>query len=593
MIKQWFSRKNKEGQQGKKLGFSLKNVTIGTRLSALVIFFTLLLIGSAGLGLYALQMTEDRLQNLYAQRMLPIERAAAIQKETLKNRMLLLEGIIHLGESGDVKADLKKIRQNIDSITANWKLAKNDARTAKEKELVEAYQDARNNFGQTSVLPIMAALRAGDYDEALMMEGVAAGEYEPVETAIADIVSHQIRSTKTEIENSISQNTWYKNVAISGILGGLFIAFAFSLFIIRGITQPLKQAVSLADRVANGDLTDSIEVQGNDEVAQLMSSLGKMVLNLRQMVMEIHSSVFSIHSGSREVSESNSSLAEQTEEQTESLGRTAHYMEDVVKTIQDTTDSSTTASKLAETARAEAENGGQVMQKAVDAMRKISTSSKKISDITSTIDSIAFQTNLLALNAAVEAARAGEQGRGFAVVASEVRNLAQRSAEAAKEIKTLIDTSVDDIKTGVELVDRSGQALSGVAQSINEVADIVNIINSSSEIQTAGIDEINTAIGEINSACQHNAAVVEESAASSESMADQVDSLVRLMAFFNLGDDESQKNVSAWRDELYGGKTMLHEMHRDKKYQKVREDLKDQGEEVVIFEPTGTLGKKR
>jgi len=329
---------------------------------------------------------------------------------------------------------------------------------------------------------------------------------------------------------------------------GLFMALLVGLVITRAIIRPLRQAVSTAGRIAEGDLTSNIEVRSHDETGQLLQSMQTMNANLYRIVGDIRRAATNVSAASREIVQGNSALSQRTQEQAAAQEETASSMEEMYSTVKQNADNARQANQLAANARAQAEQGGEVVSKAVAAMVDISHSSKKITDITSVIDGIAFQTNLLALNAAVEAARAGEQGRGFAVVATEVRKLAQRSADAAKEIKTLIIDSVDKIEGGTRLVDETGKALTEIVTAVKKVNDIVAEIASASQEQSAGIEQVNRAVMQMDEMTQQNAALVEEAAAASESVDTQARSLQQLMAFFTI--EEGTKAQDSSRDEV-------------------------------------------
>ena len=306
-------------------------------------------------------------------------------------------------------------------------------------------------------------------------------------------------------------------------------------FVRRMVTRPLDEAVQVCSNIANGDLSVDIDVTRKDEVGMLLTSLKNMTGHLRNIVGQVLDNTEAISHSSQEIAAGNTSLSQRTEEQASSLEETASSMEEMTGTVKQNADSAAEARQLADANRKRAANGAEVVTRTVQAMGEINSSSNKIADIITTIDGIAFQTNLLALNAAVEAARAGEQGRGFAVVASEVRSLAQRSAEAAKEIKTLIEDSVGKVITGTQLVDESGKTLEEIIEGTQKVADIVAEIAAASIEQASGIDQVNNAITQMDNMTQDNAALVEEAAASSRAMQDQANELRELMSFFKLG----------------------------------------------------------
>ncbi len=309
------------------------------------------------------------------------------------------------------------------------------------------------------------------------------------------------------------------------------------------VVEPMKEAQRVIKSLSVGDLTEKMEGEYSGEFAQLRDSINETNDVLSKTVDQIISGAENILTSSDEISRGNSDLSQRTEEQASSLEETASSMEEMTSTVKQNADNAKEANQLAVAAREQAEKGGEVVQKAVDAMGEINTSSKKIADIIGVIDEIAFQTNLLALNAAVEAARAGEQGKGFAVVAAEVRNLAQRSAGAAKEIKGLINESVERVDEGSRLVDDSGKTLEEIVNGVKKVSDIIAEISAAAQEQTAGIEEVNRAISQMDEMTQQNAALVEQATAASESMYEEAQEMNDLMDFFDLGDSEPEPVV--------------------------------------------------
>ncbi|WP_329604677.1 methyl-accepting chemotaxis protein [Undibacterium luofuense] len=309
---------------------------------------------------------------------------------------------------------------------------------------------------------------------------------------------------------------------------------AFSLFVTRSITRPLRDAVGIAKQVAAGELAHLKESDGRDEISELLNALKEMNDNLYRIVREVRTGTDAIATASSEISLGNADLSSRTEHQAGALEETASSMEQITATVRQNADNARQANTLVTSASQFAVKGGEEVGKVVATMNEIKESSRKIVDIISVIDGIAFQTNILALNAAVEAARAGEQGRGFAVVASEVRSLAQRSASAAKEIKILIHTSVDKVDTGSALVNGAGQTMEEIVKSVRHVADIMSEITAAGQEQSAGIEEVNRAITQMDEMTQQNAALVEQAAAAAESLEEQAAGLARVVSAFKL-----------------------------------------------------------
>jgi len=304
------------------------------------------------------------------------------------------------------------------------------------------------------------------------------------------------------------------------------------------IVAPITDAINIAQALADGDLSQNMRSDYGGEFLALANAMNGSIENLSNMVDEIRTASTNVFDSSREIAQGNNELSHRTESQASSLEETASAMEELTSTVQQNAENSTEASKLSSSVMEKASNGGSVVRNAITAMSDINKSSKKIADIISVIDEIAFQTNLLALNAAVEAARAGEQGRGFAVVAAEVRNLAQRSAGAAKEIKGLINDSVEAVGQGTKLVDQTGQTFSELVSAIEEVSSMIADIDSAGKEQSAGIGEVSAAVSQMDEMTQQNAALVEEAAASSKSMEEQSQALLDQVAFFNNGEEE-------------------------------------------------------
>ncbi len=351
---------------------------------------------------------------------------------------------------------------------------------------------------------------------------------------LADLNEDGARASSKEAEG-----VWAvaRNSMLGGALLGLVIAIAAGAGVTRSIVSQLggepAEAAEFAGAIAQGDLTRTMALRPGDTIS-LMARLADMQKSLTRVVAGVRQNAESVATASTQIAEGNQDLSQRTEEQASALQQTAATMEQLNTTVRNNADSAKQANQLAQGASAVAAQGGQVVDQVITTMQGISQSSRKIEDIIGVIDGIAFQTNILALNAAVEAARAGEQGRGFAVVAGEVRTLAQRSAEAAKEIKSLIGSSVEQVIRGTELVDQAGKTMADIVGAIQRVSDIVGEITSASVEQSSGISQVGNAVSQMDQATQQNASLVEESAVAAESLKGQAAQLVQAVAVFKL-----------------------------------------------------------
>ncbi|WP_295994926.1 methyl-accepting chemotaxis protein [Rugamonas sp.] len=346
--------------------------------------------------------------------------------------------------------------------------------------------------------------------------------------------------------DAISLQNLTANTLIFGGLLTIALAGVLAWILSRSIVLPLEHAVRIARTVASGDLTSDIQSDSRDETGQMLQALGEMNRSLVDIVGEVRRGTDTIATATSEIARGNQDLSSRTEQQASSLEETASSMEQLTGTVKQNADNARQANKLAASASEVAVKGGDVVAQVVQTMSSISDSSKNIVDIIGVIDGIAFQTNILALNAAVEAARAGEQGRGFAVVATEVRNLAQRSAAAAREIKTLIGSSVEKVEAGSKLVEQAGDTMTEIVDSVRRVTDIMQEIASASEEQIAGIEQINQAISQMDNVTQQNAALVEQAAAAAEALQDQAVNQARVVGVFKLdGRDTHDKPPAA------------------------------------------------
>jgi methyl-accepting chemotaxis protein-1 (serine sensor receptor) len=511
-----------------------QNLSIRTRLNALIAFLAIQLISGAIIGIVSLSSANEDLRTMYNDRVVALGQLDTVNKLIDKNENAVSKAIS--GPPEGVTRAAEDIGANIAAINKVWGEYMATYLTPEEKVLAAEFVERRAAFVDQGLKVAVAALRANDVRAAsAALQGPMATLVLPVREKLEALIKLQLDVSQAQYQQSQSRYVLVRNFCIAGMALGIVLALAIGWWIVRGIVQPIQAAVKIADSVAAGDLTRAIQVSSRDETGKLMQALKHMNDNLAQIVGKVRKGSDVIASASGQVASGSLDLSSRTEQQASSLEETASSMEELTSTVRQNADNARQANQLAASASDVAARGGAVVAQVVDTMDAINTASRRIADIIGAIDGIAFQTNILALNAAVEAARAGEQGRGFAVVASEVRSLAQRSAAAAKEIKALIDDSVGKVDAGTRLVHEAGTTMQEVVASVQRVTDIMAEISAASNEQSSGIEQVNAAVGQMDQVTQQNAALVEEAAAAAEAMQREAADLVQAVAVFRIG----------------------------------------------------------
>ena len=510
----------------------MNNMKIGARLAAGFSVVLLLMLVTAAIGVWRMQQGASATEYIVRNALAKERIAAAWLNETSNNavRTLALTKLSAADDQGQMKAEIKAGSARISALQKQL-----EANPSEEEKVL---------FAQ------VAGLRA-DYlaarEEVARLEaaGQSAQAAQTVSTRMRPAMDAYVASIRSVLDHEKSMIDSRASTLLAAQESGrqsligitalaLLLGGVLSVWLTRGIVRPLGQAVGLAQQVAGGDLTARIAAQSRDETGALLKALHEMSLRLQSTVAQAKSGAETISISAREIACGNMDLSSRTEQQAASLEETASSMEQLAATVKHNADNARQANQLAADTTQAARRGGDVVARVIDTMGAIDASSKKIADIIGVIDGIAFQTNILALNAAVEAARAGEQGRGFAVVATEVRNLAQRSATAAREIKALIGDSTSRVDEGNRLVGEAGSAIGDVVQSVQRLADLMAEISDASEEQSTGIHQVNQAVVQMDQVTQQNAALVEQAAAAAESMQEQAARLAQLVQVFKV-----------------------------------------------------------
>ena len=517
----------------KKFKFKVPAMTVRGRLYGVLGLLTLMLLGGAAVGLGSMHYQNEGMRRIYEEELVPSEMLNRIATNSLMSFVVLGEASAKVTNADQVKqkiAEFEKYQADLNATKAEFMKV---PMSADIKKLYDKWESTSADYAQAKS-DMVDALTHADEGASDVLELQVRPLLMDRQAQLAKLVQGKRDEAAAIFAKESAQYKTIRAVSIVSLALGLAICLLVGVLVVRSIIRTLSHAVQVAHLIAEGKLGHDVQVTRSDELGQLQGAFRAMDDRLGAIVAEVRHGAGSVSTAAQQISRGNDDLSQRTQEQASSLEETASSMEEMTSTVKQNAENASHANQLARGAREQAERGGEVVAQTVIAMRDINSSSKKISDIVSLIDEIAFQTNLLALNAAVEAARAGEQGRGFAVVATEVRNLAQRSANAAKEIKGLINDSADKVATGSALVDQSGKALAEIVESVKKVTDIVAEIAAASAEQSAGIDQVNHAVLQMDEMTQQNAALVEESAAAARAMHEQATELSRQVAFFQI-----------------------------------------------------------
>ncbi|WP_010629928.1 methyl-accepting chemotaxis protein [Halomonas sp. KM-1] len=535
--------------------------TIKARLLLLCVTLLSLVAGVGALGILATSSMERSVATLYEDRLIPtrqLGRINALMRDNYMQLRMLASHDPRLEESVQFNTEATlytaQISRNSDEIEALWKSYMASYLTAEEVNLAEEFSNLHGRFVEEGLSQALALYERGQFERAnIVMYRTARPQFDAAIEPLRALVAHQDQVADELFTAVQAETTRKRAISVAAILVALFLAGGLGWWITRSIDRPLKRMMGYFARMAEGKLDNVISVDSHDEIGQTLQMLEKMQNQLRQLILSIQLSADSIATGASQIAAGNTDLSQRTEEQASSLQETATSMEQVANSVKDNTSHTAKANELTQSTSTAATTGGEKTRLAVGKMRELSASSEKITGIISVIDSISFQTNILALNASVEAARAGEQGRGFAVVAQEVRKLAQRSADAAKEIQQLIGLNAGIVQEGSRYVDEAGAAMQEILERVQKVSVLMEDVALGSEQQNAAVSQVSIAVSQMDEVTQQNAALVEQTANASASLEQQANELKHAVAFFDVGQEatfHSQTSSAGTRNQV-------------------------------------------
>ncbi|MGT2431179.1 methyl-accepting chemotaxis protein [Cupriavidus basilensis] len=512
----------------------LASLTIRARLLATVSLLFLLALGVGVAALLGLRAANDAHESTYTNQLASALALGEADLSLTRARTALDRAMLY-PDSPEAKGLLDRTEELTRRSDEAWKRFMALPRDSEEDQLAVAVAAKREAANRDGIAAIIAALRAGDRALAdQIMDGKLSRLFRDANDSSLKLSQFQLKMAAGNFEASQVAYRHFRNGVIAAIVLALLVAAACAVFLLRAIVGPLELALKQFDRIAAGDLSHPEQVTRRDEMGRLLEGLARMQASLAHTVGRVRQGAGAITAATRQIAAGNADLSGRTEAQAASLEETASSMEQMTSTVRQNADNARQASQLAVSAAEVAHQGGAVAGDVMATMGDISAAAKTVAEIIGVVDGIAFQTNILALNAAVEAARAGEQGRGFAVVAGEVRGLAQRSAGAAREIKSVIETSLAHVATGSSLAGRAASTMEDVVAAIRRVTDIMGEIAAASDEQSSGIEQVNRAVTSMDEGTQQNAALVEQAAAAAASLEEQARQLDQAIAAFRV-----------------------------------------------------------